>query len=893
MKLKGLFNGKNRNNGIEISGSFGGQASEEILLGDETGKTKTKTKTRQRDSWSGRDDKNDDAKANANPNARRGRSSSRVGLRRSSSERQSFRKRSKSEVGKRLKKLGDDIGASMKKVAGSKSVGGTFRGKTRDVNSRIDAIALERAGSDTQLQPSSFDSLFGQSQSERTERTCITTATQSKKKLRGGRRKSTIDDTNLSKSGEGGTRRRSKSTSTRNKRSSSTVSTSRRQRSSSNVSKARIRRSTSDVGSTSRKKRSSSAKPRGRASKVISDSGSVATKESTTKKKKKKKKKIRDGSDASEASIPSNVELDDISQVNSSVTMNESDKGKKKTKEKEKSKKTKRSKSKVKYPELPADDFGDGLEGLAEEFRRSKKKYDEEKAEQDVSDYPSDGVPNTSNGGKLFESAWNEIEQRTTANDKNTNPFEDEKKQNHFGEDASEDANMLRQAVDFEVKQPGTSEQQEEILKLQQQLSTALQKHLTMSEEHIKEKNEFMNVSRDLERMRVEVMQSQEEQHEIMEELKERDRIIEVDRNKIDNLEHAIDEQLGKEEELMKSAQQSEEEVEHLLEELQKFESKLDDGETGGGGASFAELRNAKKALAERDKYVASQKLKIEQLEEELKDSMTVPQLQIAELDQENTALQGRLKGERLEYTSKLTTKDDIIQSLRSELATYTASPDAQDLQSALQKLTDAREDAKAVRGDLAAAVKKNEELHGEREDFMEEFNLLKDNNVFMEKTVKDLTEKADGLAKKILVWTEKTYDWKQRADTAERKIKEGGGDKEKSRSETGKPDPAADPQGMFLEAAMEKEKSGEKGSWGIFKRNPAQTKDLSAEEVRIRVLEEQNLDFEAKIAKLNSDLVKMQTGHKDELYKTKKQIAQLEGENEVLALQNSTLEQL
>ena len=882
MKLKRLFNGKSSNNGIELSGSFGGQASEENLLGDETGKKKTKA--RQWDSLSGRDDKNDDANANANanPKARRGRSSSRVGLRRSSSERPSM-KRSKSEVGKRLKKLGEDIGATMKKATGSKSVGGTFKGRTRDVDSRIDAIALERAGSETQLQPSSFDSLFGQSQSERNERTSMTSTTQSKKKLRGGRRKSTIDDTNLSKSSEGGTRRRSKSTSTRKKRSSSTVSTSRRRRSSTNISNARIQRSTSDVGSTSSKRRSSSAKPRRRASKAVSDSGSVATKESTTK-KKKKKKKAKDGSEASEASIPSNVEMDDISQGNSSVTLNEFDKGKKKTKEKEKPKKTKRSKSKVKYPELPADDFGDGLEGLAEEFRRSKKKNGQEKVEQGVSNYPSNVTPNASNGGKLFESAWNEVEQSTTANDRNTNPF---------GEDASENANMLRQAGDFEVKEPGTTEQQEEILKLQQQLSTALQKQLTMSEEHIKEKNEFMNISRDHERMRVELMQLQEEQNEIMEELKERDRIIEVDRNKIDNLEHAIDEQLGKEEELMKSAQQSEEEVEHLLEELQKLESKLDDGETGGGGASFVELRNAKKALAERDEYVASQKLKIEQLEEELKDSMTVPQLQIAELDQEITALQGRLKGERLEYTSKLTTKDDIIQSLRSELATYTASPDAQDLQSALQKLTDAREDAKSVREDLAAAVKKNEELHGDREDFMEEFNLLKDNNVFMEKTVKDLTEKADGLAKKVLVWTEKTYDWKQRAETAERKIKEGGGDKEKTGSEKGKPDPAADPQGMFLEAAMEKEKSGEKGSWGIFKRNSVQTKDLSTEEVRIRVLEEQNLEFEAKIAQLNSDLVKMQTGHKDELYKTKKQIAQLEGENEVLALQNSTLEQL
>lgn len=439
----------------------------------------------------------------------------------------------------------------------------------------------------------------------------------------------------------------------------------------------------------------------------------------------------------------------------------------------------------------------------------------------------------------------------------------------------------MRQAVNYEVKESETTQQQEEILKLQQQLSTALQKQLTMSEEHIKEKNEFMNISRDLERVRVELMESQLERHEVMSELKDRDRTIEDDRNRIENLEEAIDKQLGKEEELIKNFQHSEEEIEKLLEEIQNFETKLENGETGSGGASFVELRNVKKALSERDAECASQKSRIEQLEKELKDAMTVPQLQIEELDQENKALQGRLKGERLEYTSKLSARDDAISSMRAELDNYTASPDARDLQSALKKLNEAREDAKTVREDMAARNKMIGELQGEREDFMEEFNLLKDNNVFMEKTVKDLTEKSDGLAKKVLVWTEKTYDWKQRAEAAESKIKENNDNKEAKGTEMGD----ADPQGMFLQSAMEKGKKstgGRTGFLGRFKNAP-ETQELSPEEIRVRVLEEQNHEYEAKIAQLSSDMVKMQTGHKDEVYTTKKKIAQLEGENDAL----------
>lgn len=319
----------------------------------------------------------------------------------------------------------------------------------------------------------------------------------------------------------------------------------------------------------------------------------------------------------------------------------------------------------------------------------------------------------------------------------------------------------------------------------------------------------------------------------------------------------------------------------------------MENGDTSGGGASFVELRNVKKALLEKEDECVTQKLRIDALENELKDAMTVPQLQIQELDEENKALQGRLKGERLEYTSKLSSKDDLIASLRTELTSYTASPDAQDLQSARQKLTEAREDATTVREDLALTKQYIEKLQGEREDFLEEFTLLKDNNMFMEKTVKELTEKSDNLAKKVLEWTEKTYDWKQRAEDAERKLKEAGGDQEVPAIDAGE-----DPQGMFLQAAMEKGKkatggTGRTGSWGIFKNGQVENQELSAEEVRIRVLEEQNLELEAKIAEVSSDLVKMQTGHKSELYSTKKMIAQLEGENEALKLQNLTLEQL
>jgi len=873
MKLKNLFSVKGDVADKEISGTCGGEISDEFLLNVKA----------DNEGW---------ADWGKNGTADRGRLSNRLGMRRSSSERPSTRKRSKSEVRRRLQVLQAELGPkALKKKLGSKSVGGVFKGKKSDVASKIDSIALARTGSDSNLNQADqagLDSLFDQPEEK-----------PSKKKLRGGRRRTSLNDSISSGAGDRVSSSRSRSASSRRMRSSSAVS------------------------SSSRKKRSTSSKPRARSrskarrSKELSESNSTEhsvsthnTKDSSKKKKKKKsekekKKKNKDENDSSEvSSVPSKVDMDYDGESQGST--NDSIQGKNK-KTKDKTKKSKKNKSKPEQIVFPEDDFGDGLEGLAEEFKRSKDKYGEEKTEQVVSKFPTDKVLDTKGNNynkvnNMFEDAWTGMEQSDTKIDRSVsfdkgemlNPFATENGNNNFAKDSAEN-DLLRQAVDYEVKVPQTPDHQEEILKLQQQLSTALQKQLTMSEEHIKEKNEFMNVSREYERVKVEVIQSKEERIEIMEEVKERDRIHEEDTNRIENLEQAIDKQLGKEEELEKAFQHSEEEIEKLLDEIQNFERKLENGETGGGGVSFVELRTVKIDLKEKEEELASQKLRIEQLEKELKDSLTVPQLQIEELDQENKALQGRLKGERLEYTSKLSARDDAISSLRAELANFNASPDAQDLQSARQKLMEAREDATTVREDLATTKKVIDELHGEREDFLEEFNLLKDNNVFMEKTVKELTEKADSLAKKVLEWTEKTYDWKQRAEDAERKIKEGANDDQENSGDMVE----ADPQGMFLQAAMEKGKKadGKGGGWGIFKKgagkNANENQDLSAEEVRVKVLEEQNQEFEAKISQLSSDIVKMQTGHKEELYSTKKKIAQLEGENDALVVRNLTLGQL
>ena len=275
-------------------------------------------------------------------------------------------KRSKSEVGKRLKALEDDFGGTRKnkKKGGSKSVGGTFKGTSSQVRSRIDHLALERSGSDRDVQSSSLDSLFTKSEHS-----------PQKKKLRGGKRSSFGGGDSVAKKEE-------KEKSQRGERSTPGRSRSMRSQRTVGGDKERSRskskgRSKSRTRSSSKKR--SSSKPRRASSKMQMLDDTNRTEDSDVKKKKKsdkekKKKKSKDGEvSTDDSSLPSKVEMNENASQTSSLNDSSSHTKKKKSKEKEKEKAPKKSKRQSKsFPDLPPDEFGDGLEGLAEEFRRSK-----------------------------------------------------------------------------------------------------------------------------------------------------------------------------------------------------------------------------------------------------------------------------------------------------------------------------------------------------------------------------------------------------------------------------------------------------------------------------------------------------------------------------------------
>lgn len=435
-----------------------------------------------------------------------------------------------------------------------------------------------------------------------------------------------------------------------------------------------------------------------------------------------------------------------------------------------------------------------------------------------------------------------------------------------------------------------TAEDREKVLCLQNQLAEALDKMVAISREQIEDKDQFLKASSDLWRTKAQLQEATDERNTLVREMKLKEEAVKEERQRIEKLEQAIERQLDTQDALEVKLERSEDEVEKLLIEMQQLEERLQSGEEGEtGGASMAELHKIKKALIEKEAEVDFQKEKIEKLEEDLKNSLTVPQLQIEELDAEKKSLQSKLKIERLEFNQKLEAKDDTIAKLQRQVDSYTASNDAPDLVSAKQKLVDARADATAVREDLLAAQRMIDELQGEREDLVTRNNSLKDTIDVLEESIKEFTQKCEGLNAKVKQWTEKTYEWKSKAEAAERKVDAWSEESYDGSSvdDSGEVDDA--PQGLFLQAAMGK---GRKSKWNPFVKG-GEGGDDSADNIRIRTLEERNQTLEDELSELKSEIVRMQAAHKDELYSSQKKVAQLEGENEALSLQNATLEQL
>lgn len=276
----------------------------------------------------------------------------------------------------------------------------------------------------------------------------------------------------------------------------------------------------------------------------------------------------------------------------------------------------------------------------------------------------------------------------------------------------------------------------------------------------------------------------------------------------------------------------------------------------------------------------------------------------LKELEDTNTVLQGKLKSEQLESTRKIKKRDENIKSLetgleevKKQLAERDADPEG--IIVLQREVETAKAEANAAREDLAEAQRLNGMLEEEIEDLQagtsqlrQESSTYHDEASASKSEIEKLRKKVEEWQKKSSEWTDKAFLWKDKAEYWEKTAREidpyykdGGMNVTAEKPE--------DPQALFLQSAVQKKKASEtnpQGGWGWGGMNVFNKNSEDQSESRLQELKDENANQADIIKTLRSEIVRLQSRHKEEIYRSQQQVVQVERDMESVELKNVNL---
>eukprot|EP00535_Pseudo-nitzschia_heimii_P005469 CAMPEP_0197184720 /NCGR_PEP_ID=MMETSP1423-20130617/10413_1 /TAXON_ID=476441 /ORGANISM="Pseudo-nitzschia heimii, Strain UNC1101" /LENGTH=996 /DNA_ID=CAMNT_0042635603 /DNA_START=373 /DNA_END=3363 /DNA_ORIENTATION=- len=274
-------------------------------------------------------------------------------------------------------------------------------------------------------------------------------------------------------------------------------------------------------------------------------------------------------------------------------------------------------------------------------------------------------------------------------------------------------------------------------------------------------------------------------------------------------------------------------------------------------------------------------------------------------LENENVALNGRLKSEQLDSTIKIQNKEKSIAGLQTELSRLTnelkervSAPDSSPtLRLEIENMKIEAENRKIKFKDVQT---KKIELEKQIEGLQNTNTDIKTRLSNFEAAVGDQKREFENQKRKALEWQKKTGEWsekaivwKQKAEHWEKKAKEVNNDSASFASEDAA---QAEPQALFLAAAVEKKASGTSaanvnGSWRLGRRIFGMTSDGEDEtQPLISKLEGENVLKQNEIKNLKSEIIRIQSRYKEQAYSKVQECEKLQNENATLEFKNENL---
>lgn len=307
------------------------------------------------------------------------------------------------------------------------------------------------------------------------------------------------------------------------------------------------------------------------------------------------------------------------------------------------------------------------------------------------------------------------------------------------------------------------------------------------------------------------------------------------------------------------------------------------------------------RARAEQNRARKDEEIKMSDVDHMKKEEQVNERLRA--LEDENVALNGRLKSEKLDSTMKLQSKVSAITELEEEVARLTKEKKQRDsapysspsllleietLKTEAVKRKSEYDDVRMLKIDLENEI---EALENKNIEMMTRLNSLESRTTEQKKEVENQRRKSLEWQKKTGEWSEKAVGWKQKSEHWEKKAKEVNNDASSNPSDDGT---QAEPQALFLAAAVEKKAVSSatgSGSWR-FTRNIFSMASENEDETHALIikLEGENSLKENEIKILKSEMVKMQTSYKEQAYSKTQEFEKLQKEKEAIELNNTNL---
>jgi len=308
-------------------------------------------------------------------------------------------------------------------------------------------------------------------------------------------------------------------------------------------------------------------------------------------------------------------------------------------------------------------------------------------------------------------------------------------------------------------------------------------------------------------------------------------------------------------------------------------------------------------ARAKKERYIEDEKCMLSDKdrfkeEEEMKKH-------VAMLEDENTALNGRLKSEQLESTMKLKNKENDIFELQTEVARLAklqkerdSAPDSSS--SLISEIDNLKTEATRRNSDFEDVNMKKIELQDQVEDLHNVNSEVKNRLSNLEAEIAENKKEVENQRRKCLEWQKKTGEmsekavmWKQKSEFWEKKARETSND---SASSTSDDAGQVEPQALFLAAAVQQKAANTSavntnGSWRLGRRIFGMSLDSEDEaQALVNRLEAENSLKEIEIKTLKSEMVKMQTNFKEQAYGKTQGYEKLKKEMEAIELRNANL---